>query len=109
MQEVSKITVANEGGYVFNYSVQWIDSEGNWQTSDWNSGNYPIDQSRTTPELGSIGVPADALVTPHGHAILGDSGQGHAFVSYQPSSENVGTYEAKGTTLIGFEIKLTGS
>lgn len=107
MQQVSKITVVNEGGYVLNFSVQWLTSDGEWETSEWNSGNYPIDQSRTSPELGSIGVPADALaVTAYVHAILGDHAQGHAFVGYEPGSNNVGTYEATGTTL-NVDVKLT--
>lgn len=107
MQQCSKIAVSNMGGYVFNYSVQWLDSNGNWNTSEWNSGNYPIDQTVTTPELGSIGVPTDALaVTVYGHAVLGSSGQGTPFVQYNPNVENVATYTAKGTTFIGFEIVL---
>jgi hypothetical protein len=110
MQQVSTITVNNMGGYVFNFSVQWLDpADGKWHTSNWNSGNYPIDQSRTSPELGSIGVPASALaVTPYGHAILGTSGQGHAFVTYSPGSSNAGTYNATGTTYINFDISLVG-
>jgi len=107
MQPISKISVVNQGGYVFNYSVQWLDSNGEWQTSDWNSGNYSVGFSRETPELGSLGVPGDALaVTPYGHAVLGTSGQGKPFVQYQPGSTNVASYEAKGTTYIGFQIVL---
>lgn len=109
MQQVSKITVNNMGGYVFNYSVQWLDQNGTWNTTDWNSGNYPIDQSRTSPELGSIGVPSSALaVTPYGHAVAGTSGQGTAFVQYVPGSSNNASYEATGTTYIGFKISLQG-
>jgi hypothetical protein len=107
MQPVSKINVNNKGGYVFNYSVQWLDSDGEWHTSDWNSGNYSVGFSRETPELGSIGVTDDALaVTVYGHAVLGSSGQGHPFIKYQSGSQNVATYDAKGTTIIGFDIEL---
>lgn len=103
----SSITVNNNGGYVFNFSVQWLDaSDGQWHTSDWNSGNYPINQSRTSPPLAEIGVPADALaVTPYGHAVLGTSGQGHAFCTVDPSG-GTAIYTATGTTFIGFEITL---
>ncbi len=83
MRAVQKITVINKGGYVFNYSVQWLGSDGRWVTSTWNSGNYPVAQSVTTPPLETIGVPADALaVTVYGHAVLGSSGQGTPFVAY---------------------------
>lgn len=109
MNSASTITVNNMGGYVFNFSIQWLDpNDGSWHTTDWNSGNYPIDQSKTSPELGSIGVPEDALaVTPYGHAILGTSGQGHAFVRYVKGA-GPAAYNATGTTFIGFEIKLIG-
>ena len=107
MQQVSKIAVNNAGGYVFNFSVQWLDpSTGMWNTSNWNSGNYPIDQSRASPDLGSLGVPSGAWVTPYGHAILGTSGQGTPFVVYQPGLQTVGTYNATGTTFINFAITL---
>ncbi|PJN95991.1 hypothetical protein CNY89_05195 [Amaricoccus sp. HAR-UPW-R2A-40] len=107
MQNVDKICVNNMGGYVFNFSVQWLGADGVWHTSSWNSGNYPIDQSATSPELGSIGVPSDAIaVAPYGHAILGTSGQGHALVAYKQGANAVGTYNATGTTFINFDISL---
>lgn len=106
MISCSKITVVNKGGYVFNFSVQWLGSDGKWQTTEWNSGNYPVLQSCTTPELSEIGVPADALaVTPYGHAVLGTSGQGEAFVTYAPNTGEA-TYHAVGTTFIGFAVEL---
>ncbi len=55
-----------------SFSIQWLDSNGELHTTEWNSGNYPIDQSRTSPELGSIGVPSNAIaVTPYVHAYWG--------------------------------------
>jgi hypothetical protein len=106
LQQVSYITVENKGGYVFNFSVQWLGTDGNWHTTDWNSGNYPVQVSKTTPELGTIGVPPDALaVTPYGHAVLGTSGQGTPFVGYTAGA-GIAHYSAKGTTFIGFEIVL---
>lgn len=106
MRQVQKITVFNRGAYVFNFSIQWLSSDGNWHTTDWNSGNYPVAQSRTSPSLNEIGVPADALaVTPYGHAVAGKSGQGHAFVGIATNGQ-AATYEAVGTTLIGFDVKL---
>ena len=107
MRAVQKITVINKGGYVFNFSVQWLGSDGRWVTSSWNSGNYPVAQSVTTPPLETIGVPADALaVTVYGHAVLGTSGQGTPFVGYA-ANDQIATYEAVGTTFIGFAINLS--
>ncbi len=106
MRSVQKITVNNKGGYVFNFSVQWLSSDGKWNTTNWNSGNYPVAQSRTTPPLEEIGVPDDALaVTPYGHAVAGTSGQGAPFVSFAKNGQ-IATYDAVGTTFIGFAINL---
>ncbi|CNE97357.1 hypothetical protein QVN42_07305 [Yersinia nurmii] len=106
MRQVQKITVNNKGGYVFNFSIQWLSSDGQWNTTDWNSGNYPVAQSRTTPPLNEIGVPESALaVTPYGHAVLGSSGQGTPFVGFSQNGQ-IATYEAVGTTIIGFGIRL---
>jgi len=106
MKQVEKITVNNKGGYVFNFAVQWLGIDGHWVTSDWNSGNYPVAQSRTTPPLNEIGVPSDALaVTVYGHAILGTSGQGTPFVGFAANGQ-IATYDAVGTTFIGFAIHL---
>lgn len=100
MQQIQQIAVNNNGGYVMSFSVQWLDSSGQWNTSKWNSGNYPIDQTVTSPELGTIGVPTDALaVTPYVHAVWGDNAQGTPFVSYVSGSGTVATYTASGTTL----------
>jgi hypothetical protein len=102
------IDVVNAGAYVLNFSVQWLDSSGEWKTSAWNSGNYPVGQNRKTPPLGEIGVPSDALaVTPYGHAVLGTSAQGTPFVGYAPNGQTA-TYNAVGTTFIGFALNLIG-
>jgi hypothetical protein len=108
LQAVSKISVVNNGGYVFSFQVQWLSGDdGTWHTADWNSGQYPINQTRTTPLLSQIGVPDDALaVTPYGSAVLGTSAQGHGFVRFTPSSSSVATYSATGTTFVGFDISL---
>lgn len=106
MRSVQKITVNNKGGYVFNFTVQWLGSDGRWNTTNWNSGDYPVAQSRTSPPLETLGVPTDALaVTPYGHALAGSSGQGTPFVSFVPNGQ-IATYDAVGTTIIGFAINL---
>jgi hypothetical protein len=44
------IAVNNMSGCIFNFSVQLLDppTMANWHTTDWNSGNYQIGQSRTS-------------------------------------------------------------
>lgn len=99
MRQVEKIACTNNAGFVMNFSIRWLDSSGEWKTSAWNSGNYPIDQTRTSPDLGTIGVPNDALaITPYVHAILGKSESGGPLVGYA-ADDQVATYEVKGTTL----------
>jgi len=106
MRPIQKITVNNKGAYVFNFSVRWLGADGEWGTSEWNSGNYIVGQSRTTPALETIGVPADAAaVTVYGHAVLGTSGQGTPFVGYAANGQ-IATYDAVGTTFIGFAVNL---
>ena len=107
MLKCSKITVENKGAYVFNFSIRWLDADtGKWETSEWNSGNFPVLQSKTTPELSEIGVPANACaVTPYGHAVAGSSGDGDTNVQYQADT-GTAVYHAVGTTFIGFGIEL---
>ncbi|RMH29142.1 MAG: hypothetical protein D6692_04640 [Planctomycetota bacterium] len=105
MRKVEKIACSNAAGFVMNFSIRWMDTDGLWHTTDWNSGNYPIDQTRTSPSLSSIGVPTDAVaVTPYVHAILGKHQQGTPAVQAADNGQ-VGTYNVTGTTL-DFHVKL---
>ena len=61
MKKVQKISCVNNAAFSMNFSIRWLDEEGRWNTSEWNSGNYPINKSRTSPDLSSIGIPDDAL------------------------------------------------
>lgn len=100
MLKVQKIACVNNALFVMNFSVRWLDAHGEWHTSEWNSGNYPINQTRTSPDLASIGVPADALaVTPYVHAVLGVSNSGSPMVNYAANGNTAG-YTVTGTTLI---------
>jgi hypothetical protein len=105
MRQVEKITCFNAAAFVMNFSVQWLDDQGKWATSSWNSGNYPVGQNRTTPSLDTIGVPADAIaVTPYVHAILGVHNQGTPFVQYAKNGQ-AASYTVNGTTL-SFSVTL---
>lgn len=105
MRQVQKVACVNNAGFVMNFSIQWLDDEGHWHTSKWNSGNYPIDQHRVSPDLRSIGVPDDAVgMTPYVHAIWGTHEQGTPLVQYAAENQ-VATYAVTGTTLI-FSVKV---
>lgn len=64
MRSVEQIACSNAAGFVMNFSIQWLTSDGSWQTSEWNSGNYPINQTRTSPPLSSIRFPMMRLPLP---------------------------------------------
>ena len=105
MRKVDKIACSNAAGFVMNFSIRWLDSNGDWKTSEWNSGNYPIDQTRTSSSLTSIGVPEDALaVTPYVAAILGVHNEGKPYVGVE-EGDQVATYNVTGTTL-SYSVKL---
>ncbi|SDT81278.1 hypothetical protein [Actinoplanes derwentensis] len=107
-QRIQKISVSNQGGYVFSFKIQYLGKDLKWHTANWESDKFPVGQTRTTPDLGTIGVPASALaVLPYGSAVAGESAQANAGVVYNAKSTNVANYIAKGTTLIGFEVVLT--
>ncbi len=105
MIPVEKIACSNEAGFVMNFSIRWMDSNGQEHTTDWNSGNYPIDQTRTSPSLTSIGVPADAILAkPYVHAILGKHEEGKPVVQVSTDNGQTATYRVSGTTL-DFSVK----
>jgi len=99
MRQVERIGVLNNGIFIANFSVQWLDSSGRWNTSTWNSGNFDNGLYRVSPPLSSIGVPGDAIgVTPYVSAILGKSNRGDPLV--QPANNGrLAAYEVTGTTL----------
>lgn len=106
MLQVQRIACVNNAGFVMNFSIQWLDNNGNWNTAGWNSGNYPIDQTQTSPDLAAIGVAADAIaVRPWVNAIAGLSMEGTPMVSYAANNQTA-TFVVAGTTL-GYSVKLT--
>ncbi len=99
MRPVERIGCVNNGIFVMNFSIQWIDSSGKWQTSQWNSGNFEWGQYRASPPLASIGVPSNAIgVTPYVNAVLGKSKQGQPLVQ-QSDNGRLAAYLVTGTTL----------
>ncbi|HEY0735745.1 MAG TPA: hypothetical protein VGD69_12615 [Herpetosiphonaceae bacterium] len=105
MLQIAKIACTNNAAFVMNFSIRWLDHDGIWHISEWNSGNYAINQTRTSPDLISIYVPSYArAITPYVHAILGKHGAGAPFVSYSANNQ-VAVYEVKGTTL-DFSVNL---
>lgn len=107
MIEAQYVSTINEGAYVFNFSIQYMDNDGEWKTTTWNSGNYPVGQDCKTPSLDTVGVPEGAICTVYGHAILGSSGTADKAFKFIKNGNTV-SYKAVGTTFIGFGIKQIG-
>ncbi|RWA51307.1 hypothetical protein AU476_23470 [Cupriavidus sp. UYMSc13B] len=107
------ITVENQTDYVFGFTVGWRRSGDEWDewdkrnTADPKIADHPTSQSRTTPPLHEIGVPADAVeVTPYGRRVNdGTQVQGKPPVPYAPNGKSA-TYKA--TTLTTEEKPLKG-
>ena len=100
MTQVQRITCINNAGFVMNFSIRWQDIYKNWNITQWNSGNYPINETRTSPDLETIGVNPIYVVavTPYVQAIAGNHKSGSPSVEYQPN-DRTATYQVKGTTL----------
>ena len=98
MAQVKRIACTNNAGFVMNFSIRWKSDDNNWNTTSWNSGSYPINQTRISPDLRKIGVPVQArVITPYVYAILGKNNMGTPAVEYQPN-DRTGTYIVEGTT-----------
>ncbi|HXX78604.1 MAG TPA: hypothetical protein VEH81_15745 [Ktedonobacteraceae bacterium] len=101
--ETQSICCINDAGFVMNFWIEWIDSDGNPGWTRTNSGDYPIDQRRTL-DLDALNrqgesIPVGAFVRPRVQAELGDSNSGDKYVLYQPGLGNTVSYDVTGTTL----------
>ena len=98
MPQVQKIACTNNAGFDMYFSILWEDENGVIQDTDWKSDTYPIDQTRVSPDLATIGISPDARsLTPHVHAIFGKRESGTTVVTYAENDQTA-TYEVKGTT-----------
>lgn len=83
MRLVQNICCDNQSGFAMHFRIRWQDRDGEWHTTDWSSGDYAGGQARTSPDLVSIGVAADALaVRPRVHAVSGEDEDGDVILNY---------------------------
>ena len=102
--QVQKIACVNDAGFVMNFELRFIDpSTGQWVGAA-NSGNYPIDQTRTIDGQ-TLNLPAGGHMLPEVHAILGETKAGLE-VEYQPNGQTA-TYDVRGGTLT-YSVSLIG-
>lgn len=98
MPAVQYIACTNNAGFRMDFQIQFTMDGQHWATLDWNSGKYDIDQTRTSPDLSSIGVPTNAAgVRPVVHAEAGKTESGSPPVTYSANGQTA-TYEVRGVT-----------
>jgi FAD/FMN-containing dehydrogenase len=98
ISQVERIGCANHGLFVMNFTIQWLDDQGVWHTSNWNSGNFNWGEYAVSPPLSSIGVPTNALaVTPYVSAIAGVSNRATPVVQ-NANNGRLATYDVDGVT-----------
>lgn len=98
MTPFERISCANHAAFIMNFSIQWLDSDGSWKTSAWNSGNFLNGSTVVSPPLAALGVPPDALaIRPYVHAVAGKS-EGGAPIQAARNSR-LAAYDVRGTTL----------
>ncbi len=105
MREVQKITCENAARFVMNFAIQYIDPDTGETKTTSDSGNYPIDQSRTL-DGAELDIPEGAIMWPRVHAIAGSTQDGNNKVKYSKNG-HVGTYDVKGATLT-YSVDLVG-
>ncbi|HEX5503404.1 MAG TPA: hypothetical protein VFW96_12335 [Thermomicrobiales bacterium] len=96
MLQVQKIACSNAAGFVMNFAIKYLQDDGSWGSAG-ESGNYPIDQTRTIDGNGQ-GIPEGTPMTPEVHAILGVTHDGTPLVAFAPNGQTA-TYNVHGTTL----------
>ena len=97
MQAIGCFVLANNGGFVCQGKVQYIDNDGNMNLTD-GYGNMPIGQ-RETMNPGDKGVPDGAPMRMYIDIVAGDDRTGSPWWLFSASSNQCANYDITGTTL----------
>lgn len=92
---VQKICVTNQGAFVANFKIHYLDQDGNIQ-SVGNSGNFPVGKT-VCIDGAEFGIPPGSWIWPSVHALAGETASGHPKVRYEPNGQ-AANYIAHGTT-----------
>jgi hypothetical protein len=97
--QVQTIACVNNAGFVMSFGLQVFDiNTGLILTVEGiDSGNYPIDQTRTI-DLSTTAIAEGTLVRPQVRAVWGNTEPGNKFVQYTKNGQTA-TWEVRGTTL----------
>jgi len=106
-QAVQTIACVNNAGFVMSFGLEVLDIDNGIEATinDLDSGNYPIDQTRTI-DLSATNIAEGTLVRPQARAVWGDTNHGNRWVKYAQNGQTA-TYEVRGTTL-NYDVKLIG-
>lgn len=98
LANIQKISCVNNGGFVMNFKVAYIDAGGVERTSTTGSGDYPINQWKTI-DLSNLDPAIDegTVVWSKVNAKAGKTLPGDTRFRYKSNNQTV-TYMAKGTT-----------
>ncbi|MBP2632987.1 MAG: FAD-linked oxidoreductase [Firmicutes bacterium] len=108
MKKVQKISCVNSAAFVMNFSVCYIDENGETIVSRWNSGNYPVGQERICNLAVDVpDIPEGAIVWPRVNAVLGKSQDGTLKLIYDGKCQLTAVYRVTGTTL-NYNVKIIG-
>jgi hypothetical protein len=104
---VQTIACVNDAGFVMNFGLEVLNLDDGTINilPNFNSGNYPIDQTRSV-DMTTVGISDGTLVRPHVWAILGTNNPGNKFVQFTRNGQTA-TYEVSGTTLF-YSVNLIG-
>ena len=105
--QVQTIACVNNAGFVMSFGVEILDIDHGIEETinNLDSGNYPIDQTRSI-DLSSTGIAEGTLVRPQVHAVWGDTNHGDRWVQYTKNGQTA-TFAVSGTTL-NYSVNLIG-
>jgi hypothetical protein len=96
--QVQSIACVNEGAFVMDFWISWIDiNTGTSGFTNNNSGNYPVGQTRVFDlTQADPPIPLDAIVWPTVRVVFGGQVDGNAKLQFARNNETA-TYAAQGT------------
>ena len=97
MQNIGKISLFNNGGFVVKLQFVYWDNNGNKIHVDGTAG-YPVLQG-DTEDPGKYGVPDGALVSLYAFVVWGTDNTANQIFVYKKGSPITASYTISGTTL----------
>lgn len=97
LQEIGKMSLKNQGGFVVKVAFVWWDQNGNKHTSH-DTGGFPLGKTETV-DPGHLGVPDGSTVSMYAVVVAGKNNEAQQQFTYQSGNASVANYTISGTTL----------